>query len=400
MNLLNEFKKYVCQTSPEPLGLEIARAEGPYLITSSGEKYLDLISGIGVASIGHGRQAVLDAIQKQASLYLHPMVYGEVVQEQQVLYAKKLADILPGPISNVFFTNSGTEAVEGALKTTRKYTGRQEIFSFSGCYHGDTFGSLSLQAESMYREPFEPVVPQIFHLPWNDVNALERISELTAAVIIEPIQAEGGIRVPTGDFMHALRHRCTQTGALLVADEVMTGFGRTGRMFATEHFGLAPDLIVLAKALGGGMPLGAFAGPQDIMKTLSENPPLAHVTTFGGHPVSCAAGLAALEILIQENLSERARKIGERINYHLNPWVGKNKILKEVRGRGCLIGLVFKDAATTKKVVEKCRENKMIIGWTLYHSTIIRMAPPFILTDAQIDAAMESLIQIIKKTQE
>ncbi|KAA3616557.1 MAG: aspartate aminotransferase family protein [Calditrichaeota bacterium] len=400
MNLKNDFKKYICQTSAEPMGLEIERAEGPYLFTKSGEKYLDLLAGIGVANIGHGRNEIIQAIQKQAAAYLHPMVYGEVVQEQQVLYARKLAEVLPGKIDNIFFTNSGAEAIEGTLKTARKFTGRQEIFSFSGAYHGDTFGALSLQDNPRYRQAFEPTVPQVASLPWNDIACLDQISENTAAVILEPIQAEGGVRVPSREFMHALRRRCTETGALLIADEVMTGFGRTGALFAVQHFDVEPDLIALAKALGGGMPLGAFAGPQKILNTLSENPPLAHVTTFGGHPVCCAAGLAGLEILLNEKLSERAKTIGDYFLSNLHELVSENKNLIEVRGLGCLIGIVFKNAEKTQEFARKCMDAKIIVGWTLFHPNIIRLAPPLILSDDELKLAFEKMRRILNDLQD
>ncbi len=395
MNLTADFKKYVCQTSASPLGLEIERAEGAYLLTRSGDKYLDLIAGIGVANIGHGRAEIQAAIAKQAGAYLHPMVYGEVVQEPQVRYARKLAEVLPGEIDNIFFTNSGAEAIDGVMKTARKFTGRQEILSFTGCYHGDTFGALSLQAEARYRRPFEPLVPQIGHLPWNEISGLGKITKKTAAVIFEPVQGEGGIYIPSLQFMQALQNRCREEGALLIADEVMTGFGRTGKLFAVEHFAIEPDLIVLAKALGGGMPLGAFAGARKIMHTLSENPPLAHVTTFGGHPVCCAAGLASLEIILQEDLCARAVAIGDRFMAGLKQISEQNSKLTAVRGLGCLIGLVFKNEALTQQFVQRCLTEKIIVGWTLFHSNILRMAPPLSLCDDEVEFALAKMCHLL-----
>lgn len=395
MTLFDEFKKYICQTSDSPLGLEIAGAQGPYLISRSGEKYLDLIAGIGVANIGHGRPEVLTAITRQAEAFLHPMVYGEVVQEIQVRYARKLAEVLPGEIDNIFFANSGAEAIEGAMKTARKFTGRQEILSFDHCYHGDTFGALSLQAEPRYREPFEPVLPKVNYLPWNEIDGLSGITEQTAGVIIEPVQGEGGIRIPSVEFMQALQQQCREKGALLIADEVMTGFGRTGKLFAVEHFKVEPDIIVLAKALGGGMPMGAFAGSRKLMRTLSENPPLAHVTTFGGHPVCCAAGMASLEIILQENLSDRANKIGNRFIEGLGRILNKSTKITGVHGLGCFIGVVFKNEKMTRDFVEACLDGKIIVGWTLHHSNILRMAPPLILSDSEIDFALKKMTKIL-----
>lgn len=393
--LAKDFFRYVCQTSPAPMGLEVDFAHGPYIYTTDGRRYLDLISGIGVVNIGHGRPQVLAAIREQAARYLHPMVYGEFIMEAQVAYAKALAAVLPGLIDNVYFANSGTEAVEGALKLARKSTGRTKIYSFTGCYHGDTFGSLSCQSDATYRRPFEPLLPEVEALPWNDSAALKQISADTAGVIIEPIQGEGGIRIPDADFLRALRRRCHDTGALLIFDEVMTGFGRTGKLFAAEHWGIEPDVMVLAKALGGGLPLGAFAAPAQLMHTLSVNPPLAHVTTFGGNPLSCAAGHAALQILLAEKLHERATAIGERFLAGLAELRERYSMLTGLRGKGCFIGLDFASSEQTMACAERCLRAGVIVGWTLHHSTILRMAPPLILTDEEVDHALDVLDTVL-----
>ncbi len=370
------------------MGLEIVSAQGAWLTTTEGERWLDLISGIGVVNIGHGREEVIRAIVEQAGRYLHPMVYGEFIMEPQVAYARALAGILPGDIDNVFFTNSGTEAVEGALKLARKYTGRQQIFSFQDCYHGDTMGSLSCQSSEVYRRPFEPLVPEFASLPWNDREALKRITTRTAGVIIEPIQGEAGVRIPDAEFMHALRQRTQEVGALLIFDEVMTGFGRTGKMFAAEHWNIQPDVMVLAKALGGGLPLGAFAAPQAVSATLSQDPPLSHVTTFGGNPLCCAAGLAALEILQRDDLPVRAQQIGERFVQELQEMSRHFPAIRAVRGLGCLIGIDFPDAQSTRRFVEECARRKVIIGWTLHHSNVLRMAPPLVLSEQELSHAL------------
>ncbi len=389
MSLGEDFRKYVCQTSDSPMGLEISEARGPWLYTSDGDRWLDLISGIGVVNIGHGRDEVLAAIQAQAERYLHTMVYGEFIMEPQVAYARALAQVLPGDIDNIFFTNSGTEAVEGAIKLARKFTGRQDILSFDDCYHGDTMGSLSCQSSDVYRRPFEPLVPGFSSLPWNDVRALEAITDRTAGVIIEPVQGEAGVRIPDDEFMQTLRRRTRETGALLIFDEVMTGFGRTGKLFAAEHWQIEPDIMVLAKALGGGLPLGAFAAPAAISRTLAQNPPLSHVTTFGGNPLCCAAGHASLRIILSEGLPNRAQQIGARFVCELNDLARSFPALQVVRGLGCLIGIDFPDAGRTRRFVEACARERVIVGWTLHHSNVLRMAPPLVLTEDEITYALQ-----------
>ena len=303
----DDFFRFVCQTSPEPMGIEVARAHGCVIIDKTGKEYLDFLSGIGVASLGHAHPVVVQAVKSQAERYLHTMVYGEYIQEPQVHLARRLAEVTPDPLSVTYFTNSGTEAIEGALKTARKYTGRSHFVSFLGSFHGDTFGSLSVGGNPLYRAPFEPLLPTVTFLPFNEGEALRQIDETIAAVVIEPIQGEGGVRIPDPEFLPALRQRCSEVGALLIFDEVITGFGRTGKLFACEHWQVTPDILVLAKALGGGMPLGAFVSTPEIMATLSTSPPLAHVTTFGGHPVCCAAGLASLNFMLETRLPQRAQ---------------------------------------------------------------------------------------------
>ena len=320
-SLRDDFLRYVSQTSPAPMGVEVARSRGCVVTDTSGREYLDLLSGIGVTGIGHTHPAVVRAVQTQAEQYLHAMVYGEYIQQPQVDLARRLAELTPGELSVTYFTNSGTEAVEGALKTARKYTGRSGFVSFAGSFHGDTFGSVSVGGNPVYRDPFEPLLPHTTFLPFNDRAALHAIDETVAAVIIEPIQGEGGVRIPDDDYLPALRQRCSEVGALLIFDEVITGFGRTGRLFASEHWQVTPDILVVAKALGGGMPLGAFISTPQIMETLSHDPALAHVTTFGGHPVCCAAGLAALDVLLRDGLVQQAQDRGMEFRRRLETLV-------------------------------------------------------------------------------
>src|SRR5436309_10707015 len=298
---------------------------------------------MGVANVGHTHPEVVAAVRAQAERHLHVMVYGEFGEEPQVRLAARLAGLLPDPLEVAYFTSSGAEAIEGALKTARKHTGRARLVAFEGGFHGDTLGALSVGGNPRYRAPFEPLLADVAFVPFDDEAALRAIDGRTAAVVVEPIQAEGGVRIPSAGFLAALRRRCDETGALLVLDEVVTGFGRTGRLFAHERAGVVPDLLVLAKALGGGLPLGAFVGSRAVMNTLAHDPPLGHVTTFGGHPLSCAAGLAALEVLLREGLAARAEVLGARLLGRLRERVGRGGLVA-VRGVGCLLGLEFEAA--------------------------------------------------------
>src|SRR5579875_802455 len=340
-----DFLRHLAQTSASPLGLEIQRAEGAWLIARDGRRYLDFISGIGVANLGHGNSVVFAAIAEQAQRYLHVMVYGEYLLEPQIKLARRLAELLPAPIEQVYFTNSGAEAIEGALKTARKFTGRQAFVAFDGAYHGDTMGALALAGNPAFRRPFEPLPGPVRHLPYGEIAALQAIDPSVAAVVIEPAQAEGGVRIPSAEFMRALRDRCSQCETLLIFDEVLTAMGRTGKLFALEHSGVTPDLIVLAKALGGGLPLGAFCGPEAILGVLARDPPLGHITTFGGHPLSCAAGLAALDLVVEQALSERAAAMGAHLLQRLCAL--RSEVVVAARGIGLLMGLEFATAQLT-----------------------------------------------------
>lgn len=384
--LRRDFLRYVCQTSPTPLGIVVERARGASLWDTDGREYLDLLSGMGVANLGHAHPAVLEAIRAQAAQYLHVMVYGEVVQQPQVALAQHLAGLVPGDLSVTYFTNSGTEAVEGALKLARKHSRRSRFVAFAGGYHGDTFGSLSLCDNPLYRGAFEPLLDGVEVLPFASVAGLARIDQTVAAVVVEPIQGEGGVRVPPDDFLPALRARCDAVGALLICDEVMTGLGRTGAWFACQHWNVCPDILVLAKALGGGLPLGAFISRPEIMHTFSHDPPLAHVTTFGGHPLSCAAGLAAIEVTAREQLPARAAVLGERWRARLGALVGPS--LHEVRGRGLLIGLEFASAEITQTFCRAALAQGVLLNWTLHRDSVVRLAPPLLISEADSERAL------------
>jgi acetylornithine/N-succinyldiaminopimelate aminotransferase len=393
-NLTATFLSHVCQTSAQPLGIVVARAQGTTIWDDTGRAYLDLLAGMGVANVGHAHPEVVRAINAQIQKYLHVSVYGEMVQQPQVELARRLADITPGDLSVIYFTNSGAEAVEGALKTARKFTGRSRLVAFDGSFHGDTFGALSVGGNPVYRRPFGPLLPDVDFLPFDDEGALGRIDASVAAVIVEPVQGEGGVRIPNAEFLPAVRRRCTEVGALLIADEVITGFGRTGRLFACEHWRVVPDLLVLAKALGGGMPLGAFVGRAAVMQTLSHDPPLAHVTTFGGHPVSCAAGLAALDVLLRERLPERAAQRGAEWLAQLQSLCGGP--LRAVRGLGLLLALDFDTPEATRRFVARCFEHGVILNWTLHRDTVVRLAPPLTITDGEITQATTTMAEALR----
>ncbi len=383
------FLRRVAQTSAAPLGLEIESAEGSWLRATDGRRYLDLIAGMGVAALGHGNSAVLAAIERQARRHLHVMVYGEYVLEPQVRLAARLAELLPAPLSRVYFTNSGAEAIEGALKTARKLTRRDAFVAFEGAYHGDTTGAMALAGNPAFRTPFGPLLGPVRHLPYDDAGALAAVDSSVAAVIVEPVQSEGGVRIPSLDFIRELRRRCTESGAILIFDEVLTGLGRTGKLFALEHFSVVPDLIVLAKALGGGLPLGAFIGSDEALAELAHDPPLGHITTFGGHPLSCAAGLALLEVLTRERLWERASRLGALFCESFRRLAGAEVV--RIRNLGLLIGLEFPSAGLTRAFVAESITRGVVVNWTLNAERVVRLAPPLTLQPDELDFALEAM---------
>ncbi|HUA32488.1 MAG TPA: aspartate aminotransferase family protein [Candidatus Binataceae bacterium] len=385
----DKFLRHVAQTSDSPLGLEIARAEGSWLCATDGRRYLDLIAGIGVSALGHGNPHVLAAIEHQMRRHLHVMVYGEYVIEKQARLADRLAEVLPRPLDRIYFTNSGAEAIEGSLKAARKLTRRSGFVAFDGAYHGDTMGAMALAGNPAFREPFGALPGPVRHIPYNDIASLEAIDDTIAAVVVEPVQAEGGVRIPGREFIAALRELCDRSGALLIFDEVLTGFGRTGKLFALEHYGVVPDVIVLAKALGGGLPLGAFAARDEIMNVLAHDPPLGHITTFGGHPLSCAAGLASLDVILAERLWERAQAIGDRFRQRIES-LGSEQIAA-VRGIGLLIGIEMRSAAMAARFVAESVARGVIINWTLNADTVVRLAPPLTITPEEIDFALDAM---------
>lgn len=373
------FLQHLGQTSSSPLLLEIERAEGVFMYNPQGEKYMDLISGVSVSNTGHRHPEVVQAVRDQVDAYMHLMVYGELIQSPQVKYAEYLTGYLPESLNCCFFVNSGSEAVEGALKLAKRFTGRSRIVSFKNAYHGSTHGALSIQGSELYRNAFRPLLPDTFQISFNDMDDLERIDEKTACVIIEPIQAEAGVILPLKGFLEALRRRCTQTNSLLIFDEIQTGFGRTGHLFAINRYNVVPDILLLAKALGGGMPLGAFISSAGIMNSLMTNPPLGHITTFGGHPVCCAAGLASMKVLIKENLIASCNLKSELFKQLLN-----HDLIKNVRGEGLLLAVQVTDSRYVKYVVSKAPDYGLILDYFLFSDDAFRIAPPLIITEDQI----------------
>ena len=386
------FLQHVAQTSPAPLGLEIERAEGLYLYDVNGKQYADLISGIGVSSLGHCHPAVVKAVQEQAAKFMHLMVYGEYVYSPQVQLAALLAKQLPTSLNSVYITNSGTEATEGALKLAKRYTGRTRIVSFKNAYHGSTHGALSVMGSEYFKNAFRPLLPDVQHLEFNNIEDLENISCRTAAVIVETIQGEAGAVLPSAQFLQALRTKCTEMGALLILDEIQCGFGRTGKLFAFEHFGIVPDILLTAKAMGGGMPIGAFISSTEIMNSLTNNPVLGHITTFGGHPVSCAAALATLITLTESNLINDVETKEQLFRKHL-----QHPAIKAIHGKGLLLSVEFENHEILLRIIERCIANGIITDWFLFSDNRMRLAPPLIITAEQIEICSAAIVKSINE---
>ena len=379
------------QTSTSPRLLEIESAEGMYLYDYDGKSYMDLVSGFAVSNTGHRNAKVVQAIKDQVDKYLHLTVYGEFIQSPQVKFASKLSSILPDSLSSVYFVNSGAEATEGAMKLAKRFTGRSEIIACKDSYHGSTQGALSVMGNEHYKQSYRPLLPGIRFIEFNNYIDLDLISTKTAAVLMETIQGEAGVRVPEINYMQRLRKRCNETGTLLILDEIQTGFGRTGTLFAFEHFNIQPDILLLAKGMGGGMPIGAFISSNEIMSVLKENPILGHITTFGGHPVSCAAGLANLEVIIKEELYKDVSLKESLFRKQL-----QHPEIKEVRGMGLMLCIQLSSFEQVENVSRRCVENGIIIDWFLHCDTAVRIAPPLIITDNEIHKACATIIEALE----
>ncbi|MBO5890253.1 MAG: aspartate aminotransferase family protein [Alistipes sp.] len=384
MILRKQFLEHVGQTSPSPMLVEVARAEGSFFYTPEGKRYFDLVAGVSVSNVGHGNPDVVKAVQQQVADYMHVMVYGEMVERPQVEYAHKIAQLLPGELDCVYFVNSGAEAVEVALKLAKRYTGRTELISMRRAYHGSTHGAMSMMGTpegEEWKAEFRPLLPDVKSINFNSFEDLEHITERTAGVLCEVVQGEAGVRLPNPEWLKALRQRCTDVGALLIFDEIQTGMGRTGKMFASTKYNITPDIICLAKAFGGGMPLGGVASNKRILDSFTHSPVLGHITTFGGHPVCCAAGLAALNYLINNNIVEQIEHKGARFEERLK---NHSRIL-EIRRSGLLLALELGKPEYLYRLMEIFKEEGIMSDWFLYCDTAFRISPPLTISEAEIE---------------
>ena len=388
------FLRHLAQTNDAPLALEIEKAEGLYLYDTEGRKYIDLISGIAVSNLGHRHPNVMRAIAEQSEKYLHTLVYGEFVLSPQVKLATKLAELLPETLNCAYFVNSGTEATEGAIKLAKRYTGRKNLVSFKNAYHGSTNGALSLMSDEYFTAPYRPLLPGVRHLEFNNFEHLLEIDETCAAVIVEPIRAEGGVELPLDNYLQELRKRCSETGTLLVFDEIQVGCGRTGKMFAFEHYNVVPDILLLAKGFGGGMPIGTFISSREIMSSLTHDPVLGHITTFGGHPLSAAAALATMNTL-SENYNELIATVPEKEKL-FKSLLHNNPKIREIRSAGLFMALQLDNFEQLTKVIRNCINNGLITDWFLFNASAMRIAPPLIISEAEIVEACEIINNAIK----
>lgn len=384
MILRKQFLEHVGQTSPSPMLIEVARAEGSFFYTPEGKRYFDLVAGVSVSNVGHANSEVVRAVQEQAANYMHVMVYGEMVERPQVEYARRIAELLPGDLDCVYFVNSGAEAVEVALKLAKRYTGRTELISMRRAYHGSTHGAMSMMGTpegEEWKAEFRPLLPDVKSINFNSFDDLMEITERTAGVLCEVVQGEAGVRLPNPEWLRALRDRCSEVGALLIFDEIQTGMGRTGEMFAATKYGITPDVVCLAKAFGGGMPLGGVAANRQILDSFTHNPCLGHITTFGGHPVCCAAGLAALNYLVNNNIVDNVERKGklfeERVSLHPK--------VREIRRSGLLLAVELGSSDYLYKLMEIFKEEGIMSDWFLYCDTAFRISPPLTISDSEIE---------------
>lgn len=382
------FLSHVAQTSNLPVMLEVSHAKGIFIYDTSGKKYYDMNSGISVSSLGHGHPKVSTAVKDQMDKYAHTMVYGEHVQSPQVAYAAALCNQLDPSLDSLYYVMSGTEATEGAMKLAKRYTGRTEIIACANAYHGSTQGAESLRSDEDYKRAFYPLLPDVNHITFNDKNDLNKITERTACVILEPVQAEAGVLVPQGNYLNAVRERCNQTGTLMILDEIQTGFGRTGHLFAHQKYKVLPDILMIGKAMGGGMPIAGFVASKEIMSSFVSNPALGHITTFGGHPVCCAAAKATLETLMEENIVDKVLEKEALIKSLL-----VHPIIKEVRSSGLMMAVELTKRKYLKHVVAKCYEIGLIVDWFLFNNRSFRLAPPLIISKDEIKEACAIILE-------
>lgn len=399
------FLQHIAQTSPAPIGLEIVKAEGLYLFDTKGKSYLDLISGFSVMHLGHGQPTVKAAIHQQVEQYMHLMVYGEIIENPQVQFARLLCQHLPSSLNCVYFVNSGSEATEGAMKLAKRVTGRSKIVGFKNAYHGSTQGALSLMGDEYWRQAYRPLLPDIWHADYNHYEALDMVTTQTAAVVVEVMQAEAGAKLADRDWLQLLRKKCTEVGALLIVDEIQTGFGRTGSLWAFETYAIIPDVLLLGKALGGGLPLGAFIASQKLMNSFTANPVLGHISTFAGHPVCCAAGEAAFRLLLQLFLPN-SQQYAEDAPAMIASVLQKEQCFRihlqhpaivAIHGRGLLLALEFAEASLCQQICHACVAEGFITDWFLFAPNCLRIAPPLIIDNETIRTVCDSLLQVITK---
>ncbi len=384
------YTPFLANTTNQPFGIEVVSANGIYLKDREGKRYIDLISGIAVSNLGHQNEHIKSALLDQLNKHLHVMVFGEFSQEVQNKLAQKLASFLPESLNCLYVVNSGTEANEAALKLAKRATGKTRLVSFKGAYHGSTHGSLSVSGNEQKKNAFRPLLPDVMQLPYNDCDALDSIDHQVAGVIIEPIQGDAGVRIPSKEFMAKLRKICDEHCILLIADEIQTGFGRTGKLFAYEHFDIVPDIMTIGKAFGGGMPIGGLVTSQKIMSLFTSNPPLGHITTFGGHPMCCAGALAGLEVLENENIVSNVEQKGVLIETLLN-----HKLIKEIRRMGLFFAIELENPAIVQKVVEGCKEKGLLSFWFLSCPESFRIAPPLIITEDEIKTSCSIILEVM-----
>ncbi len=394
MNNRQLFLQHIAQTSPAPIGIEMVKAQGIHLFDAAGKKYVDMISGFSVCNIGHSHPKVIKAVQDQAAEYMHLIVYGEFIESPQTTYAKLLTDHLPASLNCVYFTNSGAEATEGAMKLAKRVTGRSKIIAFNKGYHGSTQGALSVMGDEYWRNAFRPLLPDVHHYDYNSWDVIDAIDAQTACVILETVQAESGIIAPDKTWIQAIRKKCDDNCVLFILDEIQAGFGRTGSLWAFEQFDIVPDILLLGKALGGGMPLGAFIANQKMMNTLTYDPVLGHITTFGGHPVSCAAGKAALEVLLEGKFIEEVKRKEKILQQNL-----VHPAILSYRSFGLWMSLQFATDELTRAIIHRCINNGLITDWFLFAGNRMRIAPPLIITDEQLIEMCKVIIQSIDEAE-
>lgn len=390
MNQRQLFQQHLAPTSQSPMNIEMVSAKGIYMWDADGKQYVDLISGFSVANIGHSHPSVIQAVQKQSESYMHLMVYGEFIQTPSVQYAKALTDQLPESLNCVYFTNSGAEATEGALKLAKRVTGRTKIIAFNNAYHGSTQGALSLMGDEYWRRAYRPLLPHVYHFPYGSEDVLDAIDASTACVILETIQAESGVTSPQPQWLRQIREKCDEHCVLLILDEIQAGFGRTGTLWAFEQMGVVPDILLLGKALGGGMPLGAFIASHKMMQTLSYQPVLGHITTFGGHPVSCAAGLAAFQVLMNSSWIAEGRKKEQLFLQYL-----QHPAIVNVQSAGCWMSVQFATEDLNRKIVHQCVKNGLLTDWFIFAPDRLRIAPPLCISEEQIQACADTILKSI-----